>query len=925
MQSVSRSAPDALETSTALLDGLTGAGRQSFLRSLSQHERLLSIETSLEPGALIVTRFTGHEAMSGLFRFDIDCIATSAHYELKALTGEPATLRLRVADGNTRAFHGVVTACRLLGSDGALTAYRLTLSPWLHALTLRRDSYAFQDKSVQEILEEVFRDYPDANWRFDLRHALPRRSVTMQYRESDYDFMRRLLAEEGLNFFFEHDDANQNAGTNAEAKLARHRLVVFDDNAALSACGQPSIRFQRVAATETEDTITLLTRARQVRTNAVSLSSWDYKTLTATAADDAIQRAPANVPSLEKYDGAGAYRYSNATESAHIARARAESHALEHEASQGESSVRRLAVGTWFALTGHADADDEYTVLAIRHRGANNLQAATAPLAGHTGIERGTYRNQFLCAPRTTPIRPAPWPAPTIAPGTQVALVTGIDGEEITTERDHRVKIQFPWQRGTRAAPGQLPHPSTSNAPGNEAAGTWVRVAEPAAGANWGAAFVPRIGREVCVNFVGTNIDRPVVTGQLYNGADQPPLHGADNHPGALAGIQSKEYAADGFNRWVMDDTPGQLRQTMASSHAASRLNIGYLIRQEDNVRSMYRGNGFELATDAWSTLRAKRGLFVSTAQRAGATSTQLDTQEARNKLKAAGELANVLSDAAVAHHASALSTPSSLEELHKTIDHSQSTDGTNAPVFAQPVTLLDSAAAVGVATPASSAMFAGQDVTLTAASALRVTAGQAASVVSASSTSLFTHAGGAKVIAAKEPVSVRAHAGPMDVIAEQAMSITSSNGSIRVQAKQEVLLGSGGGYVRLHGANVDIHCPASVSVKGATHDFLGPGSVPASLSALPDSASEIRNWIAVAYRDAEGEPMANVGYKIKFDNGPVLSGKLDAAGHARHDNVPQSGASVEYEQRTPKKDAPWESLQKMVVSAKNWLAGAPQ
>jgi len=105
----------------------------------------------------------------------------------------------------------------------------------------------------------------------------------------------------------------------------------------------------------------------------------------------------------------------------------------------------------------------------------------------------------------------------------------------------------------------------------------------------------------------------------------------------------------------------------------------------------------------------------------------------------------------------------------------------------------------------------------------------------------------------------------------------------------------------------------------------MGAGSVAATLSTLPDSTSEIRNWIAVAYRDAEGNPMADVGYKIKFDNGPVLSGKLDAAGHARHDNVPESAASVEYEHRTPKKDAPWDSIQNMVTRAKRFFAGTPQ
>jgi type VI secretion system secreted protein VgrG len=887
MQSDSRSFPDA---SAVLPDGLAGIGRQAFLSSLSQHERLLSIETALEPGALVVTQFTGHEAMSGLFRFDVDCIATSAHYELKMLAGEEASLRLRLADGSTRAFHGIVTACRLLGSDGALTSYRLTLAPWLRELALRRDSYVFQDKSVPEILEEMFRDYPAANWRFDLQHALPRRSVTMQYRESDYDFMRRLLAEEGLNFFFEHDDASSPADDGSTS--VRHRLVIFDNNAALAPCSQPSIRFQRAAATESDDTVTLLTRGRQVRTNAVALASWDYKTLGAPAAEDAVPAMPANAPLLEHYDGSGAYRYTDATESARIARARAESLALEHEASRAESSARRLAVGTWFALTDHADADGDYAVLSIQHRGANNLRPAESPLAGHTGIERGTYRNQFLCVPRATPIRPALWTAETIAPGAQVALITGVDGEEITTERDHRVKVQFPWQRGTRAVSGQLPHPATSNAPGNEAAGTWVRVAEPAAGANWGAAFVPRIGREMCVNFVAADIDRPVVTGQLYNGADQPPFHGADNHPGALTGIQSKEYAADGFNQWVIDDTPGQLRQRVASSYAASQLHIGYLIRQDGNLRGAYRGTGFELASDAWSTLRAARGMFVSTAQRNAAISTQLDTREAQGKLQSAGALAGALSDAALQHQAAALSTPHGMQALRKAIDGRDSADGQQAPRFEQPAALFDSAASMATATPASSVLFAGQDMTLTAATALRMTAGQAATVVSAKSTSLFTHAGGAKLIAAKEPVSLRAHTGPMDLIAEQAMTLTSSNGSIRVQAKQEVLLASGGGYVRLAGGNIDIHCPASVSVKGGGHAFLGGGSNAAQLPVLPTPQNQ-NNWIELNHHYDDLEPMKGAPYKLTFEDGSVITGKLDAHGFARHEGIPYGNVKV--------------------------------
>jgi type VI secretion system secreted protein VgrG len=661
------------------LAGLTGLGRQAFLQSLSQHARLISIETPLDAGALIVESFSGHEAMSGLFRFHVDCLATSAHYELKALTGEEVTLRLMRANGSSRSFHGMVIAAQQLGGDGALARYRLTLAPWLHALALRRDSYVFQDKTVLDIVEEIFKDYPFASYQFDVKTVLPTRSLTMQYRETDYDFIARLLEEEGLNFYIEHDDddssseatpgrSKHSSAHEEKAAHARHKFIVFDGNATLTAGRQQSIRFHRAAATESSDTITHFAKLHQVQSNAVTLGNWDYKTLTAASAEETVENKACVIPALEIYEGAGAYRYTDAAESTRIARARAESLALRQQTIHAESSVRALAVGTWFTLTGHpgcaieSPADHEYIVLSIEHRGANNLSAQMTDLRNHSGVEPGTYRNQFTCAPRSNSVRPPYWfPKPTV-PGSQVALVVGVNDEEITTERDHRVKVQFPWQRGDRPASGQLAHPATTNAPGNETAGTWVRVAEPSAGANWGAHFIPRIGQEVLIDFIAGDIDRPIVTGQLYNSIDAPPFHGADNHPGALTGIKSKEYAAAGFNQWVIDDTPGQLRQAVASSYAASQLNIGYLIRQNGNVRSSYRGIGLELATDAWSTLRAKRGILISTTQRNGAVSTQLDTNETQEKLKAADQLATALSDAPVQHQAFALTTPQGIQ-----------------------------------------------------------------------------------------------------------------------------------------------------------------------------------------------------------------------------------------------------------------------
>lgn len=860
------------------------AGRQAFLQGLSQHARLVSIETSLGSGAFIVERFTGHEEMSDLFRFDVDCLGTSSSLELKAIIGEEACLRIRLPNGGSRAIHGVITRARQLGTDGAIARYGLSLEPWAYALRLRRDSFVFQDKTVLEIVSEVFSDYPSANYRFEIKSELPRRSVTIQYRESDYAFIQRLLAEEGLNFYFIHTDSPRSAAgphsthTESEGKLGRHQLVVFDDNAYLSACSQPAIRFHRADSTEKNDAVIHFTHDKHVHANRVSLGSWDYKKAAAISTEYGIQDH-GDIPALEVFEGNGAYRFTDRVESSRIAQARAESLALEQDAAYAESSVRALGTGTWFSLTDHPEADGEYVVLSIAHEGANNLSAGTKDIGTTLDTKFGSYRNRFTCITRDTPVRPPFWHSKPTAPGAQIGLVVGVDNEEITTERDHRIKVQFPWQRGDRPAQGQISHPTTSNAPGNETAGTWIRVAEPAAGLNWGAHFLPRIGQEVCIDFISGDIDRPVVTGRLYNTADMPSLHGADNHPGALSGIRTKEYTGNGFNAWMIDDTPGQLRQAVNASYAASQLNLGYLIRLRGNIRGAYRGTGFELATDAWSALRAKRGMFISTSHRSRTASPQLDTQEAHEKFKVARDITKTLSDAAAQHQALPLSTPNAIERLDKVIWASDSVDGLSIPTFERPLTLIDSQAAVLTATPASSAMMSGQDLTLTTTKATRITAGQSVSLATGKVVSLFTHAGGAKAIAAKERVSICADTGPTDILAEKAVTITSSNANIIVQAKQEILLVSGGGYIKLVGSNIDIHCPSAVSVKGTTHDFLGAGKNAAALSRLPDTRPKLFNEQFRALDKETGKPVPGLPYQIKMQDGTVLSGITDEYG----------------------------------------------
>ena len=224
--------------------------------------------------------------------------------------------------------------------------------------------------------------------------------------------------------------------------------------------------------------------------------------------------------------------------------------------------------------------------------------------------------------------------------GVQTAIVVGTggqpSGQPIHTDRDQRIKVQFHWQRGANAS-HRIDHPSATNAgdnaPATDASGTWVRVSQSVAGANWGAVFTPRLGQEVLVQFINGDIDRPVVIGAAYNGQGSADAQGNRNaagaatatgnaqawfpgtakqgeleahaHPAVLAGHKSQELVGSqsgsaGYNQLVFDDSAGAVRIELASTSAQTRLQLGHLLHQNDNQRLQARGHGVDLSTAAW-------------------------------------------------------------------------------------------------------------------------------------------------------------------------------------------------------------------------------------------------------------------------------------------------------------------------------------
>ncbi|MFG6447096.1 type VI secretion system Vgr family protein [Roseateles sp. BYS180W] len=895
------------------------ASRLDFARLLDQQGRLLQLQTALPNLALIPERLVLRETLNQPFELVLDALSTSRYLELKALVGEQVTVQRLLNDGRYSAWHGYVMEAVQLGADGGLARYRLVLAPWLSFLGLRRDCFVYQDKTALEVIEDIFRDYPQAHYELRVSEPLRRRSVCVQYRETDLAFVQRLLAQEGLSYHWQHQDSAQQRDGSAQA---RHTMVICDRHSPRDDLGTLRFAQAAVAAGSRGDTVTQWRASRQIQAQHVALASWDYKTLHATVgqADSALQLG--ELPALSLYDSSGAYRYEDPAHAQRAAELALNALELSSKHYEGQSQVRQLRPGVNFGLSEHPiwglDAQgphptrnaQRFVTLAVEHHVANNLggamRAGAAPLLEQaTELESGSYRNHFHAAPADAALVPRWRPQPT-APGLLTALVVGPESEPTHSDRDGRVKVQFPWQRGVNPAPGGLAHNSSADAngqaPGNEQAFTWVRVAQPSAGPNWGTVLLPRVGTEVAVQFIEGDIDRPVIVGQLYNGQDTPPFAaGHDsgvNHPGAISGWHSHSLGGGAYNQWVLDDSTGQLRTRLLCSYTHAQLGLGHLIQQSPSSaqRGPQRGSGFEALTQGWGVLRAARGVLLSTSARPQAQGSHMDAAEPLGQLRASQALAQRLGQAAQAAGALPLNADAA-KPLCESIDPQQNgqlklgnadglsasaadgrSPGESACAYSEPHLVLDANTSASLTTPASIMSYSAADALLMAQADTQLSAAHTVSAVSGGTTSLYTHSGGLSAIAANGGTSLRAHTDTLQLWADQTISLTSSNDEIRISAQSKIELTAGQSALTLDGANITFTCPGTFAVHGARHNFLGGESGAVELSTLPDTRLKLYQKQFVARNEVTGQPEPGMGYRIEF-GGEVIRGVTDAEG----------------------------------------------
>ena len=931
-----------------------------------QHTRLLRLHTPLGADVLLAESATieegigpmvGHGQHRGApFGFRAEILALSHHAALNPaeLLGRPVLLELLTAHSRTelRPFHGHVTRFELLGSDGGLARYRLVVEPFTAFLAHRVDAWSYQGLSVQGVVEALLTDYqgqgtlaPALRWELLDASAYPVLSLHTQHHETDLQFLQRTLALHGLFAWFEHQGLPQ------EATLGRHTLVVADHAGALKANAQAQVRFTQSGTVLKEDSITRWHTRRRVGPTELGHASWDYRVVNAHAASQQVSSSHEQPMPLRQVDQPGTYAFEGPEQAQRAATHRLQALEAQRERFEGRATVRTLAPATTFELLAHPEhSGQRFVLLQLTHRARNNLPTATPESTTVNSTTTPLYEVQVLAQRAEVPVRPEfntteGFNAHRNVEGVQTAIVVGLQ-EAVHTDRDGRIKVQFHRQRGSQGS-HRLPHPTPSgkncNAPANSASGTWVRVSQAWAGANWGSVFTPRLGQEVLVAFVEGDIDRPIVIGSAYNGqacadaqgnevgtgaatatgnapawfpgsqAEGP--HEGHAHTSSLSGIktQSLETSQTGpgaHNQLVLDDTPGQGRVLAHTTQHQTWLQLGHLLQQDDNQRLAPRGQGLELHTLAQGAIRAGSGLHISGFARQGGSSTAgqpTQTTAARQQLSRHAELVQALGQNAHAQQAQLpgeapqqLLAHQALQATLSSLKAEQNSQGPGTegghgriPTLARPDLVLSSPGAISSATPASTVAATGQHFSLSTEQSAQWLSQRHSAWAVKGGISLFTrgdaqsHGGpvqdtGIKLHAASGNVSVQAQSAPLKVTALQALDVQSTQGRVVISAPQRITLNGGGGYLKIEGGNIEIGTGGGARFRAGMKELGGGASASTPGMSFAQSALTMpKRPLQVSLVNAEGELPTSEPLTLR--DGAGVEHAVTVAGGAAH------------------------------------------
>jgi len=501
------------------------------MASPTQERRTLGIETPLGRDALLLASFSGHEEMSRLFSYRLEVVSQRDFIAPQDIVGKSVTFHACLADGTPRYFHGFVSRFSAGSREAGIRRYEAEVVPWLWFLTRTSDCRIFQNKTVPEIIQQVFSDLKFSDFETsEIKGKHDRWEYCVQYRETDFNFVSRLMEQEGIFYYFRHDKS-------------RHVLVLADQKGAYKDCPQKEVQYEYTyGPLALEDRLTGWEHHYTYVSGKWAQTDYNFEEHPARGEPTPSNLLMATEQATVQLDKIGQYEiydypgeYPTKPVGQNYTKIRMEEEELGFDVIRGTSRCKTFTPAGKFKITKHDYKEEEgktYVVTAIQHNASEPTQL------GQESGEGADYSNTFHCIPASVTFRPQRITPKPVIQGSQTAVVVGPKGEEIWPDKYGRVKVQFFWDREGKR---------------DDKTSCWIRCAQPSAGKGWGSMFIPRIGQEVVVSYLEGDPDHPLITGVVYN-ADQMPAYPLPDEKTKSYVKTNSSKGGDGYNELRFED-----------------------------------------------------------------------------------------------------------------------------------------------------------------------------------------------------------------------------------------------------------------------------------------------------------------------------------------------------------------------------------
>ncbi|KEJ76134.1 hypothetical protein AC37_3553 [Escherichia coli 6-175-07_S3_C2] len=793
-------------------------------------------------GPVDVLTFEGREQLSTPFRYDIEFTSTDKAITPESVLMQDSAFSLTAppvqgmpVQTALRTLYGVITGFKLLSSSRDEARYEVRLEPRMALLTRSRQNAIYQNLTVPQIVEKILRERHQMRGQdfvFNLKSEYPSREQVMQYGEDDLTFVSRLLSEVGIWFRFATD-----------TRLKIEVIEFYDDQSGYERGLTLPLRHPSGLFDGETEAVWGLNTAYSVVEKSVSTRDYNYRTATAE-----MMTEQHDATGGDKTTYGEAYHYADnflqkgdkeaAESGAFYARIRHERYLNEQAILKGQSTSSLLMPGLEIKVQG----DDAPAVF----RKGVLITGVTASAARDR-----SYELTFTAIPYSERYgyRPAFIPRPVMA-GTLPARVTSTVKNDIYAhiDKDGRYRVNLDFDRDTWK-------------PGYES--LWVRQSRPYAGDTYGLHLPLLAGTEVSIAFEEGNPDRPYIAGVKHDSAHTDHV--------TIQNYKRNVLRTPANNKIRLDDERGKEHIKVSTEYGGkSQLNLGHLV----DAGKQQRGEGFELRTDLWGAVRAKKGIFISA-----------DTQD-----KAQGQVREM---------APAMAILDGAQSQMKSLSTDAQTANADPADLSSQIALLQQSvkdltqAAILLSAPKGVAIASGEHLQLAASKNLIANAGNHADIGVVKNMfigvgqalSVFVRKAGIKLFANKGAISVQAQNDLMELLAQKSIVITSTEDEIKITAKKKITLNGGGSYIRLDACGIEAGTPGEYNVKAGYYGRKPKAKLTPELMAFPVIESGEFN-AKFLFTDDDGLPYANTKYIACFSDGTQKEGITDENGYTENFNT---------------------------------------